>query len=101
MKLRILPPGARSGLILLLLACMTLFVVINLGRSEVGAAALSLFQSPPSSPVGTPAARAAATATQAFSPPAAGSSILLWVIVGVVAVVALLILGILLFRRRR
>ena len=102
MKLRTLSPVTRSGLILLALGCVTLLAIVGLERSETSAVALSLFQSPPPSPVGTPAPpRAGATAVQP-SPPlptAAGSPILLWVIIGAVVVAVLLILGVLLFRR--
>jgi len=101
-KLRTLPPGTRSGLTLLALAGVALLVVTFLGWNGAGAAALSLFQSPPASPVITPAVSTAATAAQLAPTPAAsaGLPIPLWLIVVIAAVIILLILGIILLRRR-
>lgn len=91
----------RSGLALLSLAGLALLAVALLGWSGAGAAALGLFQSPPASPVVTPAVSAPAAVQPAPTPAAsAGLPMPLWIIIVVAAVIILLILGIILRRRQ-
>ncbi len=103
MKRQTLSPAIRSRLVLLVLACVALLLVISLGQSDVGAAALSLFQSP-ASPVTTPPEQPAAAPAEAASieppPSAAGRSIPTWVIIVVAVVVIALVVGFLLLRGR-
>jgi len=96
-KLRTLSPVTRSGLILLALGCVTLLAIVGLERSETSAVALSLFQSPPVSPITTPVA---ASAAQPPPPVAAGPPTSMWLVIGVVVVVVLLLIGLFLLRRR-
>lgn len=102
-KRQTLSPTVRSRFVLLVLACVALLLVISLGQSDVGAAALSLFQSP-ASPVATPpeqpAAAPAETASVEPPPSAAGRSIPTWVIIVVAVVVIALVVGFLLLRGR-
>ena len=102
-KRQTLSPTVRSRLVLLVLACVALLLVISLGQSDVGAAALSLFQSP-ASPVETPpeqpAAAPAETAGVEPPPSAAGRSIPTWVIIVVAVAVIAVVVGFLLLRGR-
>jgi hypothetical protein len=103
-KRQTLSPTVRSRLVLLVLACVALLLVISLGQSGVGAAALSLFQSP-ASPVATPPEQPAAAPaeTAGVEPPpssAAGRSIPTWVIIVVAVVVIALVVGFFLLRGR-
>ncbi len=104
MKRQTLSPAIRSRLVLLVLACVALLLVISLGQSDVGAAALSLFQSP-ASPVATPpeqpaAAPAETASVEPLPPSATGRSIPTWVIIVVAVVVIALVVGFLLLRGR-
>jgi hypothetical protein len=102
-KRQTLSPTVRSRLVLLVLACVALLLVISLGQSDVGTAALSLFQSP-ASPVATPpeqpADAPAETASVEPPPSAAGRSIPTWVFIVVAVVVIALVVGFLLLRGR-
>ena len=104
-KRQTLSPTVRSRLVLLVLACVALLLVISLGQSDVGAAALSLFQSP-ASPVATPPEQPAAAPAETASveppppPSAAGRSIPTWVIIVVAVVVIALVVVFLLLRGR-
>jgi len=99
-KLRNLPTMARSGLTWLALASAAMALLIAVERSGTGAAASSLFQSPPSSPVGTPAIQAVATAAQP-PPMAIGPSLLPRIIFAVVGAAALVLVIFLFLLRRR
>jgi hypothetical protein len=106
-KLQKLSPTARSGAVLLVLACVALLLVISLSQSSVGAAALSLFRSPPSSPVSAPAepvtepAEGASSQPQPSAAPTAGPAIPTWAIVIAAVLVVVLVVAFFLLRGRR